>query len=137
MGLGRFARANDDTARRLAALHLRPKSRCCRRHAYDEAEAERRDPARRQKQAAARRASRGALPAHLPRVEIVLAPKESACPCCQTPMVVIGEDTSERLDVVPVQFRVLVTRRPKLACRACAGMVRQHPAPPRLIEGGL
>jgi transposase len=105
--------------------------------AKDEAEAERRDPARRQKQAAARRASRGALPAHLPRVEIVLAPKESACPCCQTPMVVIGEDTSERLDVVPVQFRVLVTRRPKLACRACAGMVRQHPAPPRLIEGGL
>jgi transposase len=35
-------------------------------------------------------------------------------------MTVIGEDTSERLDdVIPVQFRVIVTKRPKLACRAC------------------
>src|SRR5690242_20829418 len=52
-------------------------------------------------------------------------------------MVVIGEDTSERLDVIPAQFRVVVTRRPKLACRACAGVVVQQPAPPRLIEGGM
>ena len=50
---------------------------------------------------------------------------------------VIGEDSSERLDVIPAQFRVLVTRRPKLACRACAGVVVQRPAPPRLIEGGI
>jgi transposase len=40
-------------------------------------------------------------------------------------------------DVIPAQFRVLVTRRPKLACRACAGVVVQQPAPPRLIEGGI
>ena len=52
-------------------------------------------------------------------------------------MVVIGDDTSERLDVIPAQFRVLVTRRRKLACRACSGVVVQQPAPPRLIEGGL
>ncbi len=32
---------------------------------------------------------------------------------------------------------MVVTRRPKLACRACAGVVVQAPAPPRLIEGGL
>jgi transposase len=43
----------------------------------------------------------------------------------------------QRLDVIPAQFRVIVTRRPKLACRACAGVVVQAPAPPRLIEGGL
>ena len=49
----------------------------------------------------------------------------------------IGEDVSERLDVVPAQFRVLVTRRPKYACRACEGAVTQAPAPARLIEGGL
>jgi hypothetical protein len=30
-----------------------------------------------------------------------------------------------------------VTRRPKLACRACVGTVVQAPAPPRLIEGGI
>jgi len=49
----------------------------------------------------------------------------------------IGEDVSERLDIVPAQFRVLVTRRPKYACRRCEDGVVQAPAPARLIEGGL
>ncbi len=49
----------------------------------------------------------------------------------------IGEDKSERLDMVPAQFRVLVTRRPKYACRSCEDGVMQAPAPARLIEGGL
>ena len=39
--------------------------------------------------------------------------------------------------MIPAQFRVLVTRRPKLACRACPGVVLQAPAPARLIEGGM
>jgi transposase len=39
--------------------------------------------------------------------------------------------------VIPVQFRVLVTRRPKPACRACEGVVVQKPAPAGLIEGGI
>ena len=52
-------------------------------------------------------------------------------------MTVIGEDSSERLDVIPAQFRVIVTKRPKLACRTCAGTVMQAPAPARLIEGGI
>jgi transposase len=49
----------------------------------------------------------------------------------------IGEDSGERLDIVPAQFRVLVVRRPKYACRACENVVVQAPAPARLIEGGL
>jgi transposase len=44
---------------------------------------------------------------------------------------------AQRLDVIPLQFRVLVIRRPKYACRTCPGTVVQAPAPPRLIEGGL
>lgn len=44
---------------------------------------------------------------------------------------------SERLDIVPAQFRVLVIRRPRYACRACEEVVVQAPAPARLIEGGL
>src|SRR5271166_4485235 len=52
-------------------------------------------------------------------------------------MVVIGEDSSERLDKIPAQYRVIVTKRPKLACRACPGTVVQEPVPPRLIEGGI
>jgi transposase len=105
--------------------------------AKGDAEAERRDPALRQERITRRRTNRGKLPAHLPRVEVELAPPDTACPCCQATMVVIGEDCSERLDVIPAQFRVLVTRRPKLACRACTGVVVQQAAPSRLIEGGL
>ncbi len=66
-----------------------------------------------------------------------MAPEATACPCCQGPLVEIGIDAAERLDVIPAQFRVLVTRRPKLACRACPGVVLQAPAPARLIEGGV
>ena len=86
-----------------------------------DAEAEKRDPELRKDNAAQRRASRGALPAHLPRIEVTLAPEDTACPCCRATMTVIGEDTSERLDVIPAQFRVIVTKRPKLACRSCTG----------------
>jgi transposase len=94
-------------------------------------------PALRDNQAKRRREGRGRLPAHLPRVEQVLAPEATACPCCQGPLVEIGVDAAERLDVIPAQFRVLVTKRPKLACRACTGVVLQVPAPARLIEGGV
>jgi transposase len=105
--------------------------------AKDEAQAEKQDPELRKDNAAKRRASRGALPAHLPRVEVTLAPEDTACPCCRAAMTVIGEDISERLDVIPAQFRVIVTKRPKLACRSCPGTVVQAAAPARLIEGGI
>jgi transposase len=105
--------------------------------ARNEAEAEKRDPEKRSQGQARRRAGRGALPAHLPRINVTLAPHDTTCPCCQAPMIVIGEDSSERLDVIPVKFQVIVTHRPKFACRSCAGTVVQMPAPPRLIEGGI
>jgi transposase len=102
-----------------------------------EAEAEKRSPDLRQKNTVRRRAGRGRLPAHLPRIEQVLMPESTACPCCRGEMVEIGADTAERLDVLPAQFRVLVSKRPKFACRACQGVVVQAPAPARLIEGGM
>jgi transposase len=80
---------------------------------------------------------RKSLPAHLPRIEVVITPEDTACPCCKAPMHVIGEEKSERIDVIPAQHRVLVTRRPKYACRACESAVVQAPAPERLIKGGL
>src|ERR1700690_1640964 len=52
-------------------------------------------------------------------------------------MHVIGQETSQRLDVVPAQYRVIVTHRPKYACRACEQAVVQAAAPERLIKGGL
>ncbi len=105
--------------------------------AADEAETEAAAPAKRSARTAERRANRGALPKHLPRIETVVDVEDKSCPCCAAPLHRIGEDVSERLDVVPAQFRVLVVRRPKYACRACTDGVSQAPAPARLIEGGL
>jgi len=101
------------------------------------AEAEEKSPDARKTRAATRRRNRGALPAHLPRVETVIDVESIVCPCCSGPLHRIGEDVSERLDIIPAQFRVLVVRRPKYACRTCEDVVVQAPAPARLIEGGM
>ena len=83
-----------------------------------------------------RKANRGSLPKHLPRIEEVVEPEDTTCTCgCERH--VIGEDVSERLDIIPAQFRVIVTRRPRYACRSCEGGILQAPAKPRLIEGGM
>jgi transposase len=95
------------------------------------------NPAERTTRSAKRRMNRGSLPAHLPRIEMVVDIEDHTCPCCGNALHRIGEDTGERLDIVPAQFRVLVVRRPKYACRACENVVVQAPAPARLIEGGL
>ncbi len=97
------------------------------------AEAEAKSSATQAEGARKRRANRGALPDHLPRIDI----ESKVCPCCCGELHRIGEDLSEKLDVVPAQFRVLVVRRPKYACRGCEDAVVQAPAPARLIEGGL
>ena len=105
--------------------------------AATEADDDKSDPIRAAARAEKRRANRGSLPAHLPRLHVTIEPDDTSCPCCRTPMHVIGEETSQRLDVIPAQFRVLVTRRPKYACRTCEQAVIQAPAPERLIKGGL
>jgi len=84
-----------------------------------------------------RRINRGALPPHLPREEITVDVEDKTCPCCGGRKHRIGEDVSERLDVTPARFKVLVLHRPKYACRACEGEVSQAPAPERLIENGI
>jgi transposase len=101
------------------------------------AEAEQKSPAERTAAARRRRTNRGAFPAHLPRIETIVDVEDKVCPCCKGELHRIGEDVSERLDIIPAQFRVLVMRRSKYACRACEDVVVQSPAPARLIEGGM
>lgn len=84
-----------------------------------------------------RKTNRGSLPAHLERIEQVVDINDKACPCCGGPLHQIGEDVSERLDVVPTTFRVLVTHRPRYGCRSCESAVVQAPAPARIVEGGI
>ena len=81
--------------------------------------------------------NRGALPAHLPRIEVVIDVDDKACPCCGGMLHVIGEDRAEMLDYVPAQLRVRVIRRPRYGCRACEEAVVQAPAPERPIDGGM
>jgi len=105
--------------------------------AANEAADDKKDPVAAKARAEKHCANRGALPAHLPRVDVTIEPDDTNCPCCRSPMHVIGEETAERLDVIPAQFRVIVTHRPKYACRACEQAVVQAPAPERLVKGGL
>jgi transposase len=101
-----------------------------------EVEIENETPAR-QRPSPSRKINRGALPAHLPREEIVVDVASKICVCCSGALHCIGEDVSERLDIQAALFKVLVTRRPKYACRACEQGVVQAPAPERLVPCGL
>ena len=103
----------------------------------DEAKDEKADPALKVARAHKRRISRVLKFDHLPHEEVVIEPESKVCPCCGGALHVIGEDTSRRLDKIPAKIRVIVTRRPKYACRTCTDGVVQAPAPPRLVEGGL
>ena len=81
--------------------------------------------------------NRGALPAHLPRYEVIIDIERKQCPCCGGALHMIGEDRSEMLDLVPAQLRVKVVCRPRYGCRACEGTVVQASAPERPIDGGM
>ena len=83
-----------------------------------------------------RKANRGSLPAHLPRLHETTCARGHELPVLPAPDARIGEETSERLDVIPAQFRVIITHRPRLACRACEKIV-EAPAPEHLIKSGL
>lgn len=83
--------------------------------AADEEENEQASPAEGLERARKRRTNRGAWPSHLPRVEMIVDIEDHACPCCRNGLHRIGEDVSERLDIVPAQLRVIVVRRPKYA----------------------
>ena len=100
--------------------------------ARDAAEA----PERRRRTQPANR-NRGALPAHLPRFEVIIDAESKECPCCGGTLHMIGEDRTEQLDIVPAQLRVKVLCRPRYGCRGCEGAVVQAPAPERPIDGGM
>ena len=63
------------------------------------------------------RGRRAALAPELPRVDIVhaLTEAERVCPC-GTPMVEIGEEISEQLDIVPMRIQVLRHIRKRYGC---------------------
>jgi len=97
-------------------------------------------PPRPTKSAARPHPGRQELPAHLPRVERVIActPEQCVCGQCGRPTVVIGHEQGEQLDVEPAKYFVLVTQREKRACPNCEEQgVACAPLPARIIEKGL
>src|SRR5271165_4180365 len=80
------------------------------------------------------------LPAHLPRIEKIIActPEQCVCGNCGKENSVIGYEKSEQLDVKPAEYFVVVTKREKRACKDCEEQgVECAPAPVRIIEKGL
>lgn len=77
------------------------------------------------------------LPEHLPREEHRIEPAAGTCTCpdCGGALRLLGEDSDEMLDVLPVHWRVIRTLRPKYSCRSCEKIV-QAPAPPKAITRG-
>src|SRR5205823_1924116 len=91
------------------------------------AKAEATAPAERAPRTAKRRMNRGSLPAYLPPIETIVDIDDKACSCGRNALHCIGEDRSERLDIIPAQFRMLVVRRPKYSGRPCEDIVVQDP----------
>jgi transposase len=85
-----------------------------------------------------RKPRRHALPEHLRRVEHRHEPDSTDCqaPDCGRPMTRIGEDVSERLDIVPAEFFVHRHIYGKWACRHCQ-VLKQAPSVPEIVEGGI
>ena len=79
------------------------------------------------------------LPEALPRIEIVhdIDEAEKVCGCGET-LDRIGEDISEKLDIIPAVIQVIKHIRPKYACKHCEGLETEGPVvkiaqPPKQI----
>ena len=81
---------------------------------------------------------RQALPEHLERVEHRHEPADTTCPTpeCGQPMQRIGEDISEKLDIIPAKFFVHRHIYGKWVCRCCQ-QIHQEPAEPDVVDGGI
>jgi transposase len=91
-----------------------------------------------------KKGGRKPLPADLPRVEVVhdLPEEEKICACgCE--MSRIGEDVSEKLDIVPAKVQVIRNIRYKYACKNCEGVESEEGAvkiaalPPQILPQSI
>lgn len=76
-----------------------------------------------------------ALPREIVRHE--LPESERVCPHDGQALVEIGVETSEQLDIIPQQIRVIQHQRVKYACPCCDQGIRLTAAPARIIPKGL
>jgi transposase len=84
------------------------------------------------------------LPKDLPRIEVVHDIDESQKVCaCGATLTRIGEEVSEKLEIIPAKVQVIRHIRPKYACKNCEGVeddgptVKIAPPPPQIIPKGI
>jgi len=91
-----------------------------------------------------KKTGRKPLPKELPRVNVIhdLTDDEKICDCgCQ--MDKIGEDVSEKLDIIPAKVQVIRNIRPKYACKKCEGVesdgktVKIAPVPAQILPKAI
>ena len=85
------------------------------------------------------KAKRKSLPENLPREDVIHdiseAEKHCACGCLKTRF---GEDSTEQLEVIPPQFKVIRHIRPKYTCKQCdVGGVAIAPMPKLLLPKSI
>jgi transposase len=93
------------------------------------------------------------LPENLERKRVVhdLSEAEKSCPCCGGHRIKIGEESSEKLDIIPTQLFIIEHVRIKYGCQKCLKMKAENvnqidetpsvitiaPLPPSIVEKGL
>jgi len=84
------------------------------------------------------------LPKNLPRKEVIhdIPEKDKICDC-GSELVKIGEEVSEKIDIIPAQVIVIKNIRYKYACKSCEGLesdsstVKIAPVPKQLLPKSL
>ena len=91
-----------------------------------------------------KKTGRKPLPKDLPRIDVVhdIDESEKICACgCELSR--IGEEVTEKLDIIPAKIQVIRHIRPKYACKNCEGVegdgptVKIAPAPVQFISKGI
>jgi transposase len=95
------------------------------------------DGARGKRRRRGRHPGRGALPASLPRVQVVnaVSGEQRRCPLCGSEMTTIGHSRCEKLDVVPARVVVVERLDERVACPKDDTIV-SAPTPSAIVEGG-
>lgn len=92
-----------------------------------------------------RKPGRKPLPENLPRVEVIHDIAEDQKQSgCGAELSRIGEEVSEKLDLIPASIRVIKHIRPKYSCKVCEGVedegsttVKIAPLPPQILPKGI
>jgi transposase len=86
-----------------------------------------------------RKNKRAKVPAHLPRVEVIIdiPDEEKFCPQDGKALKRIGEEISEELEIIPAKVFVKRTIRPKYSCPYCQEGVKCSPPPVTLLPKSM